>query len=86
VGGRGGLAGLALLAFPPAVAQRVGCQLMHGQDHIRGPVLRQSRLPGASPHFGAQKVQRSGVEGQIEERRDVAVRWLAYRTVIGHLP
>jgi len=59
------------------VAKHVGRQFVHGQDHIRDPVLRQSRLTGTSPHFGAQNVQRASVECQIKERRDVAASRLA---------
>ena len=68
------------------MAKHVGRQFVHGQDHIRDPVLRQSRLTGTSPHFGAQNVQRARVECQIKERRDVAASLLPYRVVIDHLP
>lgn len=45
--------------LPAAMADHIGRQLVNGQDHIPGPVIRQSRLTGKSQHFGSQDIQRA---------------------------
>ena len=45
---------------------------MNGQDHIPGPVIRQSRLTGKSQHLGPHDIQRARVEHQVKKRRDIA--------------
>jgi hypothetical protein len=45
-------------SLPAAMADHIGRQLVNGQDHIPGPVIRQSRLTGKSQHFGSQDIQR----------------------------
>ena len=45
--------------LPAAMADRIGRQLVNGQDHIPGPVIRQSRLTGKSQRFGSQDIQRA---------------------------
>jgi hypothetical protein len=46
-------------SLPAAMADHIGRQLVNGQDHIPGPVIRQSRLTGKSQHFGSQDIQRA---------------------------
>jgi hypothetical protein len=41
------------------MADYISRQLVNGQDHIPGPVIRQSRLTGKSQHFGSQDIQRA---------------------------
>src|SRR6266576_1504388 len=41
------------------LAVHIRRQLVKGQDHISGPVIRQSRLTGKSQHFGSQDIQRA---------------------------
>ncbi len=45
--------------LPAAMADHIGRQLVNGQDHIPGPVIRQSRLTGKSQRFGSQDIQRA---------------------------
>jgi hypothetical protein len=45
---------------------------VNGQDHLPGPVIRQSRPTGKSQHFGSQDKQRPGVERQVKEQRRTA--------------
>ncbi len=46
-------------SLPAAMADHIGRQLVNGQGHIPGPVIRQSRLTGKSQHFGSQDIQRA---------------------------
>jgi hypothetical protein len=71
--------------LPSAMADHIGRQLVNGQDHIPGPVIRESRLTGKSQHFGSQDIQGAGVERQVKERRGIAPSRVTYRTVTGHL-
>ena len=71
--------------LPSAMADHIGRQLVNGQDHIPGPVIRESRLTGKSQHFGSQDIQGAGVERQVKERRGIAPSRVTYRIVTGHL-
>ena len=46
------------------MTDRVGRQLVHGHDHVPGPVLRQPCLAGPGPYLGPQDVQRARVEAR----------------------
>jgi hypothetical protein len=63
------------------MADRVGRHLVHGQDHLPRPVIRQPRLARQGQHFHAQDVQRAGVERQVEERRGIAPSRFAEKVV-----
>jgi len=68
-----------------AVADHVGRQLVHGQDRVPGPAIRQSRLPGQNQHFRPQNGQRGRAEHKVEELRDTIAGYSFYLAVTGHL-
>jgi hypothetical protein len=51
------------------VADDVGRQLVHGQDHVLGLVFAESGPAGAGPDPVPGRVQRAGIEAQVEQRR-----------------
>jgi len=44
------------------MVNRVGGQLVNGQDHVLGPVFRQPGLTGMSLYSRSQRVERAGIE------------------------
>ena len=48
---------------PGAVADGVDNQFVYGQNDVTGPELRHPGLDNMGGHGGAQRIQRSGVEG-----------------------
>jgi hypothetical protein len=62
------------------MVNRVSGQFVNGEDHVFGPVFRQPGLTGMGPYARSQRVERAGIEGQIQNRDG----WSASRVVIGH--
>ena len=62
-----------------AVTDRIGRQLVHGQDHFPGPVIGQSPPDWPNQHFGAQNVQHGRAEHQVKEQRDAIPGHFFYR-------
>jgi hypothetical protein len=56
-------------AVPGAVPDRVGGQLVHGDDQVVGAARGQAGLSGVRGHGRAQRVQGAGVEGLVQEGR-----------------
>ena len=62
------------------MTNRVGGQLVNDQDDVLGPGLGQACLAGPGPDPGAQRVQRAGIERQVQDR-DAR---FGGRVVLGH--
>ena len=59
---------------------RVGGQLVNGQDDVLGPGFGQACLAGMSLNSCSQCMERAGIEGQVQDRKVL----FGCRVVIGH--